>query len=118
MYQDSCLRLLIYIANVVSSVQVRRSSVLVLVSDCKKDIKPDNILISRDDIDESIKCDDLSPAVPTDSQLLPGNAILSNPLTIFTSTKLVNLSKVLKFDVLLTDYVIGKHITLCGYSYI
>ena len=58
MYQDSCLRLLIYIANVVSSVQVRRSSVLVLVSDCKKDIEPDMIMFTRDDIDESIKCDD------------------------------------------------------------
>jgi len=83
---------------------VRRSS----ISDCKKDIKPDNILIFWDDIDEPIKCDNLSPVVPTDGQLLLENAILSNPLTIFTSTKLVNLSKVLKFDVLLTDYVIGS----------
>ena len=61
-YQGDCSRLLIFYANVASSRQVRRSSVLVLVSDCKKDIKLDNILISGDDIDESIKCDDLSPS--------------------------------------------------------
>jgi len=112
MYRGNCLRLLIfYTANVASSIQVRRSSLLVLVSDCKKDIKPDNILIFRDDIDESIKCDNLSPAVPTDSQLLPENAILSNPLTVFTPTELANLSEVPKFDVLLTDYGTGKRIT-------
>ena len=124
MYRGNCLRLLIfYTANVASSIQVRRSSLLVLVSDCKKDIKPDNILIFRDDIDESIKCDNLSPAVPTDSQLLPENAILSNPLTVFTPTELANLSEVPKFDVLLTDYGTGKRITwklwkciLCAYS--
>ena len=56
------LEALDFYGSVVSSIQVRRSSVLVLVSDCKKDIKLDNILISGDDIDESIKCDDLSPS--------------------------------------------------------
>jgi len=81
------------------------------ISDCKKDIKPDNILIFWDDIDEPIKYDNLSPVVPTDGQLLLENTILSNPLTVFTSTELANLSEVPKFDVLLTDYGTGKRIT-------
>ena len=85
--------------------KVRRSS----VSDCKKDIKPDNILIFRDDIDESIKCDSLSPVVPTDGQLLLENTILSKPLAV--STELANLSEVPKFDVLLSDFGTGKCIT-------
>ena len=72
MYQGSCLRLLIHIANIVSSVQVRCSSVLVLVSDCKKDIEPDIILISRDDIDESIKCDDFPPSYQPRLTILKG----------------------------------------------
>jgi len=62
-------------------------------------------------MDEFIKRNDLSPAAPTDSQLLPENAILSSPLTVFTPTELTNLGKVPKFDVLLTDYGTGTHVT-------
>jgi len=75
----------------------------------RKILKPDNILISRDDIDEFIKWDDVCLLLWLQiGQLLPENAILSDPLTVFTPTKLADLSEVPKFDVLLTDYGTGK----------
>jgi len=48
---------------------------------------------------------------PKNSGTLPENAILSNPLTVFTSTELADLNQVPKFDVLLTDYGTGKDVT-------
>jgi len=46
----------------------------------RKILKPDNILISRDDIDEFIKWDDvcllLSPAVATDRSIITGKRYL------------------------------------------
>lgn len=48
---------------------------------------------------------------PKNSGTLLENAILSNPLTVFTSTELANLNQIPKFDVLLTDYGTGKDVT-------
>ena len=71
----------------------------------RKIFKPDNILISQDDISNATMCLLLWLQI---GQLLPENAILSDPLTVFTPTKLADLSEVPKFDVLLTDYGTGK----------
>lgn len=73
------------------------------------DIKPDNILVVRNNIDEFIKADELSAAraAPNQSGALPNspaNAILSSPLNVFTSTEIAGLNHLSNFDVRLTDY--------------
>jgi len=82
------------------------------VSDHQKDIKPDNILISRNNIniDKFIDGGELAAAqaTPKNHTTSPENAILSKPLTVFTPTELADLNQVPKFDVLLTDYGTGK----------
>ncbi|KXN81871.1 Serine/threonine-protein kinase spk-1 [Leucoagaricus sp. SymC.cos] len=78
-------------------------------SDREKDIKPDNILIGRSNIDEVIKTDEslAAHAALEPNGALPkstDDAILSSPLNVFTSAELGDLSQISNFDVRLTDY--------------
>ena len=83
------------------------------VSDGQKDIKSDNILISRNNIEEFIEGGELSATQATpdsaNHKRSPENAILSKPLNVFTPAELADLTEVPQFDVLLTDYGTGKH---------
>ncbi|KXN87215.1 Serine/threonine-protein kinase spk-1 [Leucoagaricus sp. SymC.cos] len=72
-------------------------------SDCWGDIKPDNILVARNNIDELLAAQ-IAPGQNSVLPKSPEGAILSSPLNVFTSTELADLDQALNFDVRLTDY--------------
>ncbi|KAG1723915.1 kinase-like domain-containing protein, partial [Suillus paluster] len=75
------------------------------------DLKPDNILIELDNVDTAIKIWEESRSI-TPMQVVsskpPSHAILSRPIHVFSSDKLLNLIQFSKLNVKLTDFGTGE----------